>query len=430
MIASSAAARCADWIEATRTAGGYGGPVAHWWRDCLIDCRSGHDWRYEGIVAGYLELHRATGETAWLDRACRAGDDLLAAQAEDGHFSRSLFEQNPGTAGTPHEAAADTALLRLALHLRHDDAEAADRYLASARRNLEHGQIRRLWDAHAGSFRDDPGRPSFVPNKACTLLEALFLLAEATQDDRWVRPYAARTADAVLRHQVRRPGHLLDGAIAQNSFGAAVVGKYFPYYVARCIPGLLETARFTGDDRYAEAALAAGRFVVRTREADGGFPQVVYADGRVNRNPRWVAAVGDILRVLDLLAPLGLVFDPGPTKAWLAAGLLPCGAVRTARGFARQGHPNGTADEPPELRDILPVVGWCDKAFRYLCTSGRHLPAPGPTADVELDCTFLGRPFVCSVGRSGVALRRGRHEVYRWTPGEPWARAEPWLVVR
>ena len=42
----------------------------------------------------------------------------------------------------------------------------------------------------------------------------------------------------------------------------------------------------------AEAALRAMKFVARWQDPDGGFPQVVYADGRVNRFPRWVAAVG------------------------------------------------------------------------------------------------------------------------------------------
>src|SRR5205823_3103775 len=103
----------------------------------------------------------------------------------------------------------------LATAVRSQDPAAAERCLGAARRNLELGQIRRLWDAEAGTFRDDPSRGSFVPNKACTLIEALLLLAEATGEERWATPFATSTADAVLAHQVRRPGHPLDGAIAQ-----------------------------------------------------------------------------------------------------------------------------------------------------------------------------------------------------------------------
>src|SRR6185369_14937464 len=103
----------AGWLEATRGDDGFGGPVAHWWRDCLVDCRAGHDWRYEGIVAGYLALAAATGDGRWLAAARRAGDDVVAAQGPDGHYSRSQFEMNPGTAGTPHESGASIGLLRL-----------------------------------------------------------------------------------------------------------------------------------------------------------------------------------------------------------------------------------------------------------------------------------------------------------------------------
>src|SRR5690554_1264599 len=100
-------ARLEAWLETMRGPGGYTGPVAHWWQNCLFYTGPGLDWRYEGIITGYLTLYERTGETRWLSKACRAGDDVLDGQLPSGHFAGSCFELNPYTAGTPHEAACD-----------------------------------------------------------------------------------------------------------------------------------------------------------------------------------------------------------------------------------------------------------------------------------------------------------------------------------
>ena len=73
------AQRVADldaWLETMRGPDGYGGPVAHWWQNCLSYTGAGLDWRYEGLISGYLTLWARTGEPRWAARARRAGDDL------------------------------------------------------------------------------------------------------------------------------------------------------------------------------------------------------------------------------------------------------------------------------------------------------------------------------------------------------------------
>jgi hypothetical protein len=433
VASAHAAVRLAGWIERTRRPGGYGGPVAHWWRDCLLDCRSGRDWRYEGVIAGYLELHRRSGAERWLAGAVAAGNDLVAAQGTDGCFERSRFELNPGRGGTPHEAAAAGSLLRLGLHLRQRDPSTAQPFLAAASASLQLGHIERLWDPEAGAFRDDASQPSFVPNKSCTLIEALVLQSEASGDPSYVERYALPTAQMVLRLQIRRPGSRLDGAIAQNRIGRQVVAKYFPYYVARCIPGLLAAHAHAPDDRYAAAALAAGAFVARWRDPDGGFPQVVYDDERTCRFPKWLAAAGDVLRALSMLESLGLAFDPAPTEAWLRSAFLPTGGVMTARGFAAQAT-NRADGGPAELRDLLSVVGWADKAFRYLAGAadpaalGDATPAPDPH---EADCVFLGRRLRYRADATAITVHEGGRLVYRLRHDADWADVwEPWLAVR
>lgn len=423
------AVRIADWIESTRTAGGYGGPVAHWWRDCMVDCRAGHDWRYEGIICGYLGLRARTGDDRWLGRARRAGDDLIDAQGQHGTFSRSAFELNPRSGGTPHEAAASIGLLRLALAIRQPDPVGASRYLGAAERCLVVAHIERLWDSAVRSFRDVAGRPSFVPNKACTLVEALLLLAQATGETRYVEEYALPTADEVLRHQRRGRADPLDGAVAQNSLDGVVVRKYFPYYAARCIPALLDLASATGDGRYLDAAVAAGRFVARAQAPDGGFPQVLYELGEVNEHPRWVAALGDVLRAMALLEPYDVEWDPDPTEARLVDALYPNGAMPTASGFAHQG--SRRDGQLVEFRDLLPVVGWADKAFRYFGDRAKELhSADAVETEVRRSCVFRGRRGVFVMDARGVRLESAGRVVYWWRYGQGWAEAEPWVIVR
>ena len=47
------------WFETQRQPSGYGGAVVHWWWDNLDFTAPGLDWRYEGILIGYLNLYAA-----------------------------------------------------------------------------------------------------------------------------------------------------------------------------------------------------------------------------------------------------------------------------------------------------------------------------------------------------------------------------------
>ena len=72
------------WLETMRGPAGYGGPVVHWWQNCLNYTGPGLDWRYEGIISGYLTLWERTGEKRWLEKAGRAGDDLVQGRLPAG----------------------------------------------------------------------------------------------------------------------------------------------------------------------------------------------------------------------------------------------------------------------------------------------------------------------------------------------------------
>jgi uncharacterized protein YyaL (SSP411 family) len=420
---AQAVLRLDAWLDSMRGPDGYGGPVAHWWQNCLQFTGAGIDWRYEGIITGYLNLYTTTQNRHWLEKACRAGDDIVRAQQPDGTYRNSCFELNPYPGGTPHEAACDLALLRLAEVLQQMHDLRWQTYLAVAARNLQQRYIAQMWDHSLQLFCDMPGVPSFVPNKAATLAESLMLLARLTYDEQLVQRYVLPTLDAVLRHQVR--GGILDGAIYQNSFGQRPVVKFFPYYIARCVPGLLAGYEWSNDARYLDAAQRAMACVLRWRYDDGSFPQAVYPGGHVNRYPQWIAAVGDIIRVMRLLNTYGDNIDVQPTLDWLMRGQLSTGGFCTAHGFASQ----VTQRQPgslPEFRDLLPVCGWSDKAFCCLTELVPDIPISSSELrdqqpGCEVPCRFRGH-HLRYVEKDGILALHTQHDViYRWSKGAAWA---------
>lgn len=422
----TAVSRLSAWLDTMRGLSGYGGPVVHWWQQSLMYTGPGLDWRYEGIIIGYLQLWQRTEDPVWLVKARQAGDDLLSGQREDRHFAASAFECNPATAGTPHEAACDIGLLRLALALREVGAVDWEKYAQCAERNLHSFYLEQLWDGHVQSFRDDRRVPSFVPNKAATACEAFFLLAEVTGDSHWVDHYAIPNLERILEHQVR--GGRLDGAIAQNSFGEHKIEKYFPIYIARCIPALLRGSVWTNKEHYAASALRAMQFIVRWGYDDGSFPTVIYDNHRVNRYPSWIAPLSDILRVAGDLRPYGLDANLNATEHRLFAGQDASGGIQTATGFATL--VGGKSSVVPELRDVLHVAGWCDKAFRYLTSRVGCRLSVGESLRFEAECTFQGKSLQLVETPEILEINGQQDAGYRWHKGEPWpqiASPEFWL---
>jgi len=408
------------WLDTMRGPEGYTGPVAHWWQNCLQFTGTGLDWRYEGIIIGYAQLYQRTGDERWLGKACRAADDLVRGQLANGMFRNSSFELNPYPGGTPHEAACDLALLYLAGLLRERGDATGRIYQAAAERNVRQRYIDQLWDGAVGSFRDNPRVPSFVPNKSATLAEALLQLARLSGDEIWATAYALPTLDAILAHQVR--GGELDGAIYQNSFGTAKVAKFMPYYIARCVPGLLIGYEWTGSERYLDGARRAMAFVMRWQHDDGSFAQIVYPGRQFNRYPQWIAAVGDMIRAAELLQPYGVMIDTAAALAWLRCGVQPSGGFATAWGFAAQSSQRAV-DGVAEFRDLLPVCGWNDKVFRYLTSrmpAGSTLP-DAQIVEYETDCTLRGKRALWVETAEAMQLRVGTRTVYRWQKGQAWA---------
>lgn len=404
-----------------RVNGGYGGPVSHWWRDSLRYAGPGLDWRYEGIIHGYLNLYETTDNEQWLEVARVAGQDLVSGQLESGNYRASAFERNPEFGGTPHEACASAALLRLARTCRTNALE-WEPYAATARRNLE-WHIEALWDEAHGTFSDTPGMRSYVPNKIASTVDALCRFVRFTDEETFLVAYARPAAETVVSLQVESGQHR--GGIHQLSRGGVNRerhgdGKFFPLYIARCVPPLLSVSDLTGDERFVDAAVDAGEFLERVEHENGSFPQVVYQNGRRNDGPQWIAGVGDMLRAYDTLNDRGYDFSTEATEAWLRSGFDECGGFRTAQGF---GQLIGQS-ERPVLQDVLHVVGWNDKAFRWLTRRADDVVSEATNTESSVSCTFDDRSGVFVENDDRIEFRPNRRQkpAYSWDKHSRWTR--------
>lgn len=396
------------WLQTMRQAGGYGGPVAHWWQNRYRYAGPGLDWRYEGLLSGYAVLRSKTAQPKWCTRLHCAAEDVRAGQLAEGSYSASRFELNPGDLGTPHEAAATLGLLRAAGHL--GDREAL---LGVAKRNLDN-LIAKLWDG--GGFNDRPGVPGRVPNKLATLAQALMSYAEASGEEDYL-PYAKAALEDTLRFQVA--GGRWRGAIHQYAADTRRGdGRFFPYYAARCVPALVQASTLFHDLRYRRAAEQILAFLEATRAADGSWPQVVYRVGRADW-PRWLAGSADILLAYVSLSEL----LPEAALERLLESQHPNGSFPTAQGFSSQ-LGQGAPGPVPDYRDVTPVVGWNDKVLRLLA----ELLVPGstvPEAEVREFTTSVsveGVPATFYESAHSMSIYSLRGEVfYAWAKDKPWA---------
>ena len=432
----SALARLESWLETMRGPAGYGGPVGHWWGQCLRFTGAAADWRYEGIILGYLRLWERTAAGTWLARACRAADDVVRQTLPSGGYRYSSFELNPAPFGTPHEAACDVALLRLALALRAAGLhpECAERYAATASKNLQNVYAATLWDGEAGGFRDVPSAASFVPNKQATAAEAWLALAEWTGDARCAEEYAAPALPLIVRAQQGGGAHAgaIDQILTRSARGWSASGRYFPLYIARCLPALVVGANVFHDAALVDAARLAARFIHAQISTEGECPLIVYANGVIRHRPVWSAALGDLLRGLAAAEGVGGPPPPPALLTRLLAGQDSNGGIRTAHGFAAilTGRDHASL---PELRDLLHVAGWADKAFRYLAGVADPIVEPLLPSDETFDamCVFRGRVLRLVESPAELRLEHAGRTVYRWQKGQDWAwLGAAWLDVR
>ena len=403
------------WLESMRGPDGYTGPVSHWWESSFLYTGPLYDWRYEGIIDGYRELYLRTKDSLYLERALLAAADLEPQLTADGRFLNSSFQFGPVRGGTPHEAALDVALLKLAQTLRAESLGGDARLLELASCNIERYWLGTLWNGVG--FKDQPYNPVLVPNKHGTMLEALLAYASLTGKN--VETYVRACVKVITEAQVKVGTQA--GGVVHLGIGRSKLA--IPIYTSRAMNGLLAYHDATGDERVRETVVLAARFVTRLF-GSRGVAWGVYGNGQHCYNPQMIAGAGDVLRFLSRAHARGFV-DAADSTAQLSALIMaqqqPSGALPTAHGFVRKGRLGETARS--EFRDVLPVVGWVDKSFRALSALvpfGSRL-APAETAAYKREVVWRGRACVFEEDARSFRLTRDGEPLYVWCKGRRYA---------
>jgi hypothetical protein len=411
------------WLEGMRGADGFGGPIMHWWESNFLMTGAGFDWRYEGVIDGYRELYLRSHRPEHLRLAVQAAQDLLPQQLPDGRFRRSSFQFGPVAGGTPHEAALDVALLKLAGTLRQEDDAQADRLATAmtqaATNNILGYWAGQLWDGQG--FRDQPYKSVYVPNKHATLLEALLemqTLGVQALTGAEYSEYVSACVRVILGSQVQA-GPQAGGTV---HLGIGPSRLAIPIYTARTMNGLLSWYDVQPDAGLRRALEAAARFLLKLIRPEG-VAWGVYGSGRLALNPLMIAGAGDVMRFLLRVQERGLVDVSQGVQALtglLLSAQLPSGGLPTAHGFGGKGLSRPTAQTAPDLRDVLPVVGWSDKAFRALVLAlpvGVHLPTAS-TRPYHVSVSWRGHQGVFQETAAHFVMSGGPYQ-YRWTKGRP-----------
>jgi hypothetical protein len=406
------------WLDTMRGTRGYTGPVANWWRQGFSWTGTVLDWRYEGIITGYIALWRRTGNGHWLAKAQWAGDDLLAGQRPSGHFGYGPAGPGAYVAAVPHGAACAAALLDLALALREARNEGWHTYAAAAELTIHGALLDQLWEPERRVFREDPASDAYVPHQNAAICEALFRHAQLRQETGLLDSHALPALRMIATIQIQRAGDRLDGALPYRVTARREPPRFLPICIARCVPALLEAFDLTGDTRFIEAGWRAFAFLQRCRNQDGSFPATVYLDGRSTQYPRWIAAAGDVLRAGEALSRRGISTDTAPTRAWLLSGQDASGGVATARGLGAQVRQR--LPRLPDVRDLRRIPGWCDKAFRALANAATDVTAPASPLYSEQRCMFRGRHLLLCEDEAVVEIRDRSEVRYRWRKSDEW----------
>ena len=286
----------------------------------------------------------------------------------------------------PHEAAVDIGLLELARTLRDLGEQSWRRYFEAAERNINGYQLGALWNGLG--FQEQPWDTTLVSNKNATTMEALLLYEELSGHDMEV--YINGAVDVILHAQEREGSRA--GATVHAGTGAHRLA--IGIYTARSMCALLSLHERYPRPELLQAVAAAINYLNGLIASDGTYFGR-YSDGQLIANPRWLAPSGDLLRLALLAEPHGLTPSGMIDELVhiLLGSQLPSGGMQTAYGFGTRGT-TSEYDGLPEFRDVLPVVGWCDKAFRALAMLMTQETVPPPADDLQeavLDCTWKGR---------------------------------------
>jgi hypothetical protein len=405
-----------SWFETVRDREGYRGPAIGLRRSQLACCVPGYDWRYEGLLAGWIERHKASGDAFYLTRLKQDIAQIIGAQLGNGTFKNSHFTDGPFEGGMPHEPAMLNAAVKAAVYLEQNSLYNSSALKLCVGRYIDSYLIAYLWNKLLKTFNNWPFSEFEVYSPYCvaSVIELLSNYGKWQNCLEVYLPYISFAGESIIKTQCTEGSS--SGAFPTLSSGTK---GYSPFYTARCLCSLKILEELCDDRDYKKSFDMAESYIRDSALKQGGFCRLTFQDRKPMTTPLLLGAVSGILDAFKRASCLK-TSDLDQHMPLLMKEQSASGAFHTAVGFGKVSLPKEGARR--DFRDFFPVCGWNDKIF-YL------LSALGGGAKPERN-DFINDAHLAIVNGSVgniketpweiKVLDKKNIEVYHWTKKENW----------
>lgn len=412
---AAAQGRLETWLAGMHGPEGYYGPVIGFRGTSMGYAGPGFDWRYEGLLDGWLAHNRLAPDALLLGRMESALAELCRARLADGTLRCSYFESNPFEGGMPHEPILMASALRVRAALLSAGRPVNPEFEEHVDRFVRSRLVRELWNKGLKTFNNwlQSEYESYSPTAVAAIVEVLdaYEAARGPQPD--LDPLIRGAADSLLATQITS-GPLAGALPVSNRRGAPVN----PALAARCLTAFEVLARRLADPRLRQAADGLEAFLAGVARRDGGFPCLVSRDRPAAEYPVFVGAAASVLTALARSGRLDAKWL-APHLDFILAQQSVTGAFNTAVGF---GNTRGKSTRP-DWRDLLPVCGWVDKVYHLLALLNPGTMTPTAVSAARSEVTVRGTPAVFEEGDSVMRLTGSSGKVwFEWEKRTKWPR--------
>jgi hypothetical protein len=377
------------WAESWRDEqGAYNGFVVH--RTEAKRMGQVHDtaWTQAAMIRGYGNLYRKSRESRWREAMTLAAD-LLASRYDSktgkirhtGHEDERFFSLVSCALGI-------CALLSVVDLV--DDAR-REKYISIAVDHARRYWIDGLWVDREGAFKFSeidfysPHEDRFVVNFNTMAAEALLAIHQTTGQpeflnfalrvgtwliERWDHTQTVNTSILAGRTTVAddpASDWMAPGGFAyQFTSSRRDPDNYVVLYTGLSLRGLWALYKETGDQRFAKIIRAQSRFILTMRDPDTSLFYHTAKQGKIERNPQFIAGAGMILlglhEVMPLIGPQALPEDTilSVLSRAHANGSYPGFVGKNATGYPRRDG-GGVVWE-----DVTASMNWNAQWFEYL----------------------------------------------------------------
>ncbi len=423
------------WLETWRDVNGaYNGFVVH--RTEAKRMRRVHDtaWTQSAIIRGYGNLCRKSSDERWRKRMLRAADCLAGRyDPETGRLQYTGHEDDR------FQSLVSCALGVCALLSISDVVDDARReeYHALCADHARRYWIGVLWVGKEGAFKFaeydylSPHEDRFVVNFNTMAAEALLAIYNNTQDDIF-RAYALKVGDwlkerwahtqkvnrEILHGHVNVSEDLASEWMAPGGFSYQFTpsrwnpDNYVTIYNGLSLRGFRALYDATGDERYLDMIKAQSDYLLAMRDPETRLFYHTACNGRIEKNPQFIAGSGMTLRGLyEVRDLIGSKWFPEDTvhailNRTYSNGSVPgfFGKNNTGRRKRRGG---GIVWE-----DIAASTNWNAQWFEYLTCIINH---SGRLAECRCDATevVINKRFIYRDSPKSV-------QIFSWWPPRSW----------